>query len=307
MSNSLPMFKYPTSTVIIDDDSVFLKTLSQEIANSNLIKTFSKSNDGVKYIDKHSNAHLFNIQYFKILDNEHSSEIKISIKYGKIHEEINNFEKYNNVSTVIIDYDMPETDGLSLCKSLNNNLYKVLLTSVATDAEVIEAFNNKIIDAYIPKSHPDLISTIKKIINQAEEYYFNKLSDPIIKALKLHPNLPCYLTDSNYIDFLLNFIQEKDVNEYYIIDSMGSCLLKTRNGSTYKLIINDEDEFLSILESIPDNIDAKIIEQLNKREILIYNDNINNKATSKQDIYSNIHRCKKILNTNLYYSLVPSS
>jgi CheY-like chemotaxis protein len=306
MNNLLPVFRYPTTTVIVDDDKIFLKTIAQGIRNKNLVRTFNRPNDVLEYINKHSNFEALAGQYLKILDSEDINEVRIAIEYGKIHNELNNDQKQDVISTIIIDYDMPEIDGLSMCRELSNNFFKVLLTSAVTDAKVIEAFNSKIIDAYIPKNSPDLISAIRKVIDQAEESYFNKLSSPIVQALTLHPNSPCYFTNSSYIKFFNDLINMLAITEYYLVEPMGSCILTTKNGVIYNLFVSDEDELIATIESIPDNTDPKMIEMLKRRELMVCYPFDNKVTLSSDNIYLYVHECKNIKDSKLYYSLVES-
>lgn len=307
MFMTLPICQYPTTTVLIDDDSLFLKTVTPRVAATALIRSFDKPLEALNYLNQYSYVDILKEKYIHILEPDNLNEVRTSIEYGKIHNELNNTKKYENISTLIIDYDMPEIDGLRLCEMLNEQKImcsKVLLTSNADDSQIINAFNKGIIDAYIPKHADDLIKSINKVIKKSEQTFFKNISLPITEALLLDRKNPCYLANSQYVKFFQEYIEKKGISEYYLIESIGSYLYKTKDGMVGKIFISDEDGFESVLESLPDQVDKVLINLIEKRNKMVCFDNIGN-ADVLDDFF--IHDCSPIPDSNgLYYSVVSS-
>jgi CheY-like chemotaxis protein len=66
---------------------------------------------------------------------------------------------------LVVDYTMPQLDGIELCRRLGAaSPRKVLLTGQVVTREVIEAFENNVIDAYINKSDSDFLEALRAAI-----------------------------------------------------------------------------------------------------------------------------------------------
>jgi CheY-like chemotaxis protein len=77
-------------------------------------------------------------------------------KIHEIYKVIYNPRRYEEISTVIVDYDMPSMKGLEFCEKLQNPyIRKILYTGVAGEGLAIEAFNKGLIDGYIRKGDPN--------------------------------------------------------------------------------------------------------------------------------------------------------
>ena len=95
-----------------------------------------------------------------------------------IYQTIYNETKFNQVSVVVIDYEMPGINGIELCKLIKDTtIKKIILTSRATERIAIDAFNNQTIDAFIFKEEIEksLIPTIQKL----QYNYFADISSHI--------------------------------------------------------------------------------------------------------------------------------
>ena len=80
-----------------------------------------------------------------------------SIPYGCLSlsfiELINDSNRFNEVAVMVLDYSMPEMTGLQLAAALDKpNIRKLLLTGNPSSDEIIQAFNNKLINKYLKKS-----------------------------------------------------------------------------------------------------------------------------------------------------------
>lgn len=66
---------------------------------------------------------------------------------------------------LVVDYSMPQLDGIELCRRLGRSSpRKVLLTGQVVTRDVVEAFENKVIDAYINKSDSDFLQALRAAI-----------------------------------------------------------------------------------------------------------------------------------------------
>ena len=86
--------------------------------------------------------------------------------------------KESEISVLVIDYDMPQIDGISFCKNLNkvnSNIYKILLTGADKDDVISEALESGCIDFFLPKSNTNTLNKLKETIKNGKEKYFNNV------------------------------------------------------------------------------------------------------------------------------------
>lgn len=302
--NILPVCRYPTTIVLIDDDKDFLNSIVSYFKDCYLIKEFYNPCLALEYMEEVNSTNMLEEKYVSVLESSSLEEVTLSIGYYTLSKEIYNTEKNKSISTLIIDYDMPGTNGLEICKNISlPNITKILLSGNIEDQTIIEAFNNGIIDGYIDKKCEDLLSQLENILVQSEEHYFNKLSSFCSYAMLLDKDRASYLNSPQYICFFNKLLKDEQIIEYYLFDSIGNYLMKSKDGSLKKLYISDEEGFKSMLEILPDEVPKEITEDIKtKRKMLCYSDEGQLPNSCEKYIYPSL-RIPGI--TELYYSLVP--
>jgi hypothetical protein len=175
----------------------------------------------------------------------------VQLDFSKIIQIANNPDRYNTLSVLICDHMMPDMTGIELCKRLANKTFKkILLTGMANEHSVIEAFNWGIINKYVKKNDADSINELKKHIKDMTLQYFMELSE----NLKTISTKLTILSDPQFISFFDNLINERNISEYYLIDKNGSYLLIDNHGKKSVLaIMTDEslDEFSEFFGTEP--------------------------------------------------------
>lgn len=261
---------YPTSIAAIDDDADFLKAISQYMSIPNYI--FFTSPETA--INRLINENPFNRIQTRLLNSMNSELDNATPEYythtvnlRKLHEEIYNSARFQDISVLIVDYHMDNMNGIEVCQQLAKHPAKKILLTGGVDKEkiAIDAFNKGIIHRFINKSDENFPKLLIQNINLLKEIYFNELSSSLIPHLpissaKLFQN--CF-----YINFLRNFQKQIGSIEHYLLDISGSVVFFDQQGSPTWLIVKNDNE-LTHYEQIA--IDAEtsdeIIISLNKRE-----------------------------------------
>ena len=84
-----------------------------------------------------------------------------------------NPRRFDLVSVVVIDYDLPGMSGLTLCRRLAHlPCKKILLTGLGDLELAVQAFNDDLIDMYLPKSRPDLAVQVGRAVRRLQSKYF---------------------------------------------------------------------------------------------------------------------------------------
>ncbi|HEX4045703.1 MAG TPA: hypothetical protein VHZ76_08575 [Gammaproteobacteria bacterium] len=179
----------------------------------------------------------------------------------------------------------------------------------------VKLFNDGIIHRYVHKNEPNYLENLVKTISELQHEYFVDLSQIIINALAIKPEIfelepPSCLNDPVFIRFFDEFIKKQKITEYYLLDEMGSFLFLDENGKLSWLVLNDEDlmeatEFEIDLENV--KINPQLAKSIHNRGVLRY--------VFNHDEYPAPENIDKVVNlfypatklvgkTNYYYSYI---
>src|SRR5690606_26705254 len=146
-------FYFPTQAVLVDDDPDFLDGISLMLDKSLSYRLFQSASAALKYVNEaHKHVQFLQRCYTSYKTGPLESDSLSHIDIGKLHHEVLNGFRFQTCSTVIVDYSMPEMNGLEFLMSLKNPfIRKVLLTGQADMELAIKAFNQQLIDQFIDK------------------------------------------------------------------------------------------------------------------------------------------------------------
>ena len=151
-------FYFPTQVILLDDDPDFLEGVSIMLNKCLSFKIFQSAHQALEYVNNaHKNVHIQERCYSNYKTGPLESDSLTHIDIDKLHLEILNGSRFQTASTVIVDYSMPEMNGLEFLLQLKNPfIKKVLLTGQADMELAIKAFNKQLIDQFIYKHDPKL-------------------------------------------------------------------------------------------------------------------------------------------------------
>lgn len=264
---------FPTTIVIVDDSSSFVDSLKESLfKQTNVIfKTFTnplKALDYINDISKYNKLDYSNL----IRDGEESTSDwkSILLNVNGLHREIYSFDRFSKISTVISDYMMPEINGVDFCSNiLDKNIQRILLTGVAEEKKVIEAFNNGYIQQFIRKGSTDFESDILESIDKSIYQYFRVYTDYIAKHVSIDEIT--HLNDPIFSSFFSKIFSLDDFVEYYMLDVFGSYLLLKANGQAKVLSVLTENELSRIIDTGIESgeIDDDVLQKLQSRKYMV--------------------------------------
>src|SRR5690606_34491411 len=165
-----------------------------------------------------------------------------------------NGSRFQTCSTVIVDYSMPEMNGLEFMASLKNPyIKKVLLTGQADSELAVKAFNRHLIDQFIDKHDPRLKTKLNGAITAFQDQYFRTsfklITDPIIAN-----NHDAFLVDGAFQKFFEEIRRKLNCVEYYMIDDPRTGYLMVDGAGRRRCLLIFTEQALSehceILEDI---------------------------------------------------------
>jgi len=229
-------FFWPTELVFVDDDLRVLDFLKihMEKYYKNLI-FFTNPLEALDYIKNKPDNLIDFIQPKETLE---YGEVSLNINLNKIHKLRNNVDRFKMTSTIIVDYMMPQLNGLEFLKELAfSKCSKILLTSFLDDASAIENLNSKNIDCFLRKEPSDaFIQKLLRLIQYSENLFFEKLGNIFWSSNKEN----FVYSDIHLQQYFDDTLRKLEIREYYLIDS----------NYNYLLIDKDNQEFLYLVYTV---------------------------------------------------------
>lgn len=212
-------FYFPTQVALVDDDPDFLDGISLMLDRKLSYRLFSSASQALDYVNQsHRRVNFLQRCYNNYKTGPLESDSLSHVDIGKLHEEIYNNSRFQTCSTVIVDYAMPEMNGLEFLMGLKNPyIKKVLLTGQADMELAIKAFNKQLIDQFIDKHDPRLKQILNSAIHTFSDQYFRSsfklVTDPIVAN-----NHDGFLADARFQEYFDELRRKTDCVEYYMID-----------------------------------------------------------------------------------------
>ena len=171
----LPAIYFPTRVLLLDDDPKFLKTLADHLSDFIPVEALSHVDEAFKVLKDNKERIKEEWIYFEDIINDEADESIPTIVFNleKLNTTLKNKEHPNHISILIVDYSMPEMNGIEFCKKIQDlPVKKIMLTGVADYKIAVKAFNEGIIDQFIVKDILSLDGTIKAAIKEQQKKFF---------------------------------------------------------------------------------------------------------------------------------------
>lgn len=264
---------FPTKVILIDDDQDFLILVSRYLKRFFQVETFTDPYQAYIYvINNQKNLDQLDLSIVNIEDEDDEQKTVLSI--DKTLDIAKSTEK-NSFSIVIIsDQDMPGMNGIQLFEKLSKtSVMRILLTGRTDSKLASDAFNRGFVHKFLIKNSEEMLEKIVININACQKEFFAKISYSILARL----NLPrdSLLNQSGFAIDFMNFISENNISEYYLIDTIGSFLLKTKDGSLkYLIFILDRqfDEFIGYAKNGATDVIKQQLEKKSHAPVVLTTD-----------------------------------
>ncbi|ODN42864.1 response regulator [Piscirickettsia litoralis] len=281
-NQNFPCYYHPTQVLFVDDSPGFLAAM--ELSYGHKLDTVQERNplNALDLINSQSSAcsalsYLASKDQAVLIDDD-SDQIEDAAKFQlQLNlRELPSFLQQQNmnrpVAVVVVDYDMPEMNGLDFVRAIKNNrIKKIMLTAKADQDIAIEAFNDGLIDQFIYKTDRRLQEKLFSVIQELTNVYFDDLSENIRNIVKLDNSTCNLLQDKKYIN-QLNMVKEQlGTFCYHLYDQHGSYqFLDAKGQKTIVLVENKEGflEKLALLESI--EAPGELIDAVKSRKKLLF-------------------------------------
>lgn len=218
-------YYFPTTAVFLDDDRDFLFNFSLQLDDDLSYHLFDSSQKAKQYIEQQA-IRKEPRTFFKINPQEivTSTNPIIAVNVSELHQQAYNRRRFSEISVLVVDYAMPEMDGLTFCRQFENTgIKKILLTGKASEQLAIEAFNEGLIDQYIQKGDPQVVKRINQSIKALQHAYFKSHAQLLIRSF-MQDELD-FLYEKSFADYFARICAKQKTVEYYLMNKPSGFLL----------------------------------------------------------------------------------
>src|SRR5437868_247226 len=133
----LPLFYYPSTCLWVDDDKSLLGSMSTFFGNKKRIRFLNSGSECINFLKNYKsplNRHrLLEVnsedEYYGL-----SQRLPMDVDLSKLNSLIEDQTKYDEVTVMILDYNMPKMNGFELAAHLQeHSIPKILLTGNNND------------------------------------------------------------------------------------------------------------------------------------------------------------------------------
>lgn len=305
MKPEMPLFYHPTNTLFIDDDERFLRSLSLNIESQHCYSLCQNPEKAKELVNNYSYEKSFFDEYIKS-DISYDTDIKtndfLSLKFNTKCFNFNLSERFNKISTVILDYNMPKINGIELASEFrkNNSFIKIIMLTGKADSKVgLDAFNNKLINGFITKSTNGIDDYINKELDKIKLEYFVDLSEGFLSFIQTRKST---FLNKDFSDLLKSIIKEYKIVEYYVIDINGSLRLIDYSGDEYFIFVKSKSDLEAYALFAEDsNMSKEVINKIKLLEAMPVSTDKNIKQIAQVKDWDNLVPIKKIPGSTDHY------
>ncbi|MCE3603736.1 response regulator [Massilia sp. P8910] len=235
----LPIYSHPSLTVLIDDSDSFLKSVAFQLDPALASKCFADTSSALAWIGAHGERQPGRLAASYDTYPGSKEHCNVAFDIDQIHRISFEPQRFMTPSVVVVDYSMPQMDGLELCEALRHlPCKKILFTGVADEKVAVDAFNRGLIDRYIKKSDDDALDKLEAEIVSLQQAYFAARSDPLRDLLELHNH--SFLSDPAFSAVVRMVAEQHGIVEHYLYPNPAGILLYDARGGAQLMVVETE-------------------------------------------------------------------
>lgn len=245
---SITPYSHPTTVVFVDDNDLFLQALDVRMPGDMAYNCFHNPRNALEHINRKLELGPIPDRCFtKPSRSMHRRDSVIHLDLGLIEQEVTNMERFRRISVVIADFAMPAMSGLSLLTSISDPWTKtVLMSGVGDEKLALEAFNDGVIDRYIPKNRQTTLDMVVDYSQELQREYFLDQQRAIQESLSLNP--PELLEEPAVSQHFAELSRKYRFVEHYLVDDPPGFVFVTATGALHRLIVLSDAEVAEQVE-----------------------------------------------------------
>ncbi|GAB2860419.1 response regulator [Pseudoduganella ginsengisoli] len=253
MDLTLPIYQHPTLVTLIDDSQTFLESLSFQLPHQLARRAFHDAEAALAWVrDAHRTSSPFNITVGYDEEVLSFERRVVAFNVDQIYRMVMNRHRFQLPAVLVVDYGMPQMNGVAFCESVNAlPCKKILFTGEADERVAIDAFNSGLIDRFIKKSDHGALDRLEYEVRTLEHAYFCAQSHTMRDLLARHSFT--FLSDPAMATLVDQLRRQYGFVEYYLFPNPSGILFFDINGKPTLMVVETEAGMLAQMEVAQDN------------------------------------------------------
>lgn len=233
-------FFYPTTVMFVDDDPHYLTSLGLGMRREGAYRLFISPDDALDFLDGRGGAEVTDGCVSVFGDNpDPVADHVIRFDLRAIARTLFNPNRFDEVSVVVVNYDMPGMNGVEFCRRLaGRSVKKLMLTGSADERVAVEAFNEGVIDGYLSKGAQGGVEPVLARIAELQRRYFADLSRFVGQALA-YDHME-FVRSTAFRELFERLCDERGVVEYYVSNEPAGLVLVDGEGRISLLAVRSD-------------------------------------------------------------------
>lgn len=250
----LPVYQHPTLTVLVDDSQRFLESLAFQLHPQLARKTFHDTHVALEWLQQAHRQFANRNQPIRVNFDEQTLSFErrtVAVEIDQIYRIVMNRQRFLMPSVLVIDYAMPQIDGLTFCQTVQDlPIKKILLTGQANENVAIDAFNRSLIDRFIKKSDQNALERLEIEIRSLQKIFFIEQSRTLKDLLVRHSYT--FLSDPAMGVLVEQLCRRYGFVEYYLFPNPTGILFFDIQGKPTLMVVETESSLISQFEVAQD-------------------------------------------------------
>ncbi|WP_296953109.1 hypothetical protein [uncultured Massilia sp.] len=248
----LPVYRHPSTVVIVDDSPSFLASLRFQLDERMPGKTFADACGAIAWLRARARGAEPGRFLSPTIDTFSAQPLNVALHVERICAIAARPQRFAEPSVLVADYAMPGMNGVQLCQAVRDLPCKtILLTGTADERIAIDAFNRGLIDRYIRKSDHDALERLDADLATLQHAWFLEQAAPLRSLLPLHGY--GFIDDPAIAALAAREAADRHCVEHYLFHDPAGLLMADRDGRRWLLVIETEQTMRAHLEMARDD------------------------------------------------------
>lgn len=264
----LPVYAHPTLTVLVDDSDSFLKSMSFQLDPMLASKTFHDTNSALDWLGQSARRDQVPLHINFDTQNQAADQCNVALDLERIYRISERRQRFATPSVLVVDYSMPQMNGLEFCEAVRHlPCKKILFTGAADEKIAVNAFNRGLIDRYIKKSDSAALDLLELEIGALQQAYFAEQSETLRDLVVLH-NYD-FLLDPAMAELVQQLSRRMGFVEHYIFPNPTGIALIDKHGKAMLMMVETEQGMCAQYEIARDSdAPASLLNALMEKRVL---------------------------------------
>lgn len=227
--------KFPTTSVVIDDNATFANTVTGILLEHGIYARCIPNQAILPFLRQHMKFLSSFGQRF-VYDDEENTRV---FSLDHIHEIMYNPERFSLVTNMVIDFNMPGMTGKEVCEIIPDSLLikKIIITGESWASSGLDMLDNGTVEVFLQKGGRTFSEELVRAVDFGVKHcrYFPKLTAEFIPDQRLR-------------DFISSFISNIAPCEYYIFNKNGSYIFLSYEAKISGLMIFSDEEMSALYD-----------------------------------------------------------